>query len=48
MNIDPIVVFDNEYMIVTPVYWVKQESSDEKQKEELAKHAFVLTYDWKV
>ena len=32
-------------MIVTPVYWVKQESSDEKQKEELAKHAFVLTYD---
>ena len=45
VNIDPIVVFDNEYIIVTPVYWVKQESSDEKQKEELAKHAFVLTYD---
>ena len=39
VNIDPIVVFDNEYIIVTPVYWVKQESSDEKQKEELAKHA---------
>ena len=45
VNIDPIVVFDNEYIIVTPVYWVKQECSDEKQKEELAKHAFVLTYD---
>ena len=44
-NIDPAVIFDNEYLYVTPVYWVKQETGDEKQKEELAKHAFVLTYD---
>lgn len=45
VNIDPAVIFDNEYLYVTPVYWVKQETGDEKQKEELAKHAFVLTYD---
>lgn len=45
VNIEPAVLFENEYLLVTPVYWVKQETGDEKQKEELAKHAFVLTYD---
>ncbi len=45
VNIDPAVIFDNEYLYVRPVYWVKQVTGDEKQKEELAKHAFVLTYD---
>lgn len=44
VNIDPAVVFDNEYLLLTSVYWVKQESAD-KQEEEFAKHAFVLTYD---
>ncbi|WP_291528984.1 hypothetical protein [Bacteroides sp. UBA939] len=44
-NIDPFVFFDNEYLYIRPVYWVKEESNDEKQKEEFAKHAFILTYD---
>ena len=29
VNIDPAVIFDNEYLYVTPVFWVKQETGDE-------------------
>lgn len=37
----------NEYVVIPIMYWVKLESTDDKQKEELNKHSFVLTYDFK-
>lgn len=45
VNVNPVVVLDNEYLIASPVYWIEDVNSDEKLKEELAKHAFILTYD---
>lgn len=43
--IQPAILFSNEYLLAPVVYWVKVESTEEKQKEELDKHSFVLTYD---
>ena len=41
----PEILF-NEYLVIPIMYWVKVESTDEKQKEELNKHSFILTYDF--
>ena len=41
----PGILF-NEYLVIPIMYWVKVESTDEKQKEELNKHSFILTYDF--
>ena len=42
----PGILF-NEYLVIPIMYWVKVESTDDKQKEELNKHSFILTYDFK-
>ena len=41
----PGILFD-QYLVIPIMYWVKVESTDEKQKEELNKHSFILTYDF--
>lgn len=41
----PGVLF-NEYLVIPIMYWVKVESTDDKQTEELNKHSFILTYDF--
>ena len=41
----PGILFD-PYLVIPIMYWVKVESTDEKQKEELNKHSFILTYDF--
>ena len=43
-QIEPFAMFNNEYLMITSAYWVKQVSGDDIEKE-LAKHAFALTYD---
>ena len=41
----PGILF-NEYLVIPIMYWVKVESTDDKQTEELNKHSFILTYDF--
>lgn len=41
----PGILFD-QFLVIPIMYWVKVESTDEKQKEELNKHSFILTYDF--
>lgn len=44
-KIQPAIAFSNSYLIVPVLYWVKEESTEEKQKEEFEKHSFIVTYD---
>lgn len=41
----PAVLFDQQYLVIPVIYWVKVENSAEEQKKELEKHSFILTYD---
>lgn len=41
----PAVIFDQKYILIPIVYWVKVESTEEAQKKEFEKHSFILTYD---
>lgn len=41
----PGILF-NEYLVIPIMYWVKVESTDDKQTEELKKHSFILTYNF--
>lgn len=41
----PGILFD-QFLVVPIMYWVKVESTDEKQKEELNKHSFIITFDF--
>lgn len=45
-NVDPVVMFNEEYLLMSPVYWFKQITGEDKQQEELKKHSFVITYDF--
>lgn len=41
----PAVLFDQQYLVIPIIYWVKLENTAEDQKREFEKHSFVLTYD---
>ena len=45
-NVDPAIMFNEEFLLMSPVYWFKQITGEDKQQEELKKHSFVLTYDF--
>lgn len=44
-QVSPSLLFSNEYLFVPTFFWVKNEIDASKLKEELEKHAFIITYD---
>lgn len=44
VNGEPFM-FGTDVLIIPITYWVKVESTEDKQKEELEKHSFIVTFD---
>lgn len=44
-QVSPMLLYSNEFLFVPTFYWIKNETDASKLKEELEKHAFIITYD---
>ncbi|WP_294470215.1 hypothetical protein [uncultured Bacteroides sp.] len=45
LSTQPFDRYDQQYIVIPVVYWVKVEGTSEDQKKEFDKHSFILTYD---
>lgn len=41
----PVVVYDQQYVVIPVYFWVKMGNTAEENNKELEKHSFILTYD---